>query len=56
VPPNIGLICIEVLVHIYIGVHLRNPSQGGCAGAGSLIAWGGGVVRPPGAATATGKP
>jgi hypothetical protein len=32
--------CIEVLVHIYIGVPLRNPREGGCVGAGGLTAWG----------------
>jgi hypothetical protein len=32
----------KVLIHIYIGVLLRNPSQGGCARVGGLTAWGGG--------------
>jgi hypothetical protein len=27
-PPNIRLLCIEVLVHIYIGVPPRNPKEG----------------------------
>jgi hypothetical protein len=27
VPSNIGLLCIEVLVHIYIGVPLRNTNE-----------------------------
>jgi hypothetical protein len=36
---NIGLLYIEVLVHIYIGVPLRNVREEGYAGAGGLIAW-----------------
>jgi hypothetical protein len=43
VSPNIGLHCIEVLIHIYIGVPLRNPREGGCAGAGGQTAQGSGA-------------